>query len=427
MQKKYEVLRLIRQGSGCHIVADYVTGELLATYVQRGIRIQKKQLFSWMRQLAQQLEDVRCVSGIVSYRYLTPFCVVVRSDNTIVLLDLNAKTNETILQNIGTYKIKQLFFPEQEAYNDFYSFGRTIQFLLAKTRLVSTLSIREESRLRRMIGRCLSDNPQKQYLSFLDVIKDIPNVVEKKNNFMKRCLSWSGVMLGLIFVGIAVWGFLEKDSEDAKSPDVLLEEGKEKEEYSKEEIAGLLTQVVQEIDGEKELEYATEFLRVYAKMDTEYAVGEVIELAGLVLQGTQERGEILEPSTEQEIRELLARAYEKSGEKEYALEQYEVLSQWVQDEEIYRVMLRLCEECVLPEKALELCKEGIVFNPDSIALRVFYIRMICKDSAISKEMCEMMIGEMLQECLGLEESIEFKKLQMECGIQVEGGKVWVEK
>lgn len=54
MKHYYEVIRVIQQDSNCHIIMDYVEGEILGEYILRYPYIEKKQLFAWFFQLLKQ-------------------------------------------------------------------------------------------------------------------------------------------------------------------------------------------------------------------------------------------------------------------------------------------------------------------------------------------------------------------------------------
>lgn len=474
MQKEYEVIRLVKQNAGCHIVMDYVEGQILADYLREHPKLEKEELFSWMRQMIKQLGDLQSVKGVRSYRYVTPFCMVVKRNKELMLLDLNAKSNRHILNQIGREQIWNRFFPENEPYNDIYSFGKTIQFLLAKTIPIPALTRREENKFKMIISKCLTDNSKKQYQKFSEILSDFPQTATKEKS---RTIKIYPILVILIlailggaiiykmqkkipvkeqsiengladaeekisFLDIGLTYFLEledykkskemfeRETQDKKRADQYIEMAKYmlgESEKTEEELDVLLRSLEEEAGDEPEVKHVRSILKMCVRLDTPYARKRCIETAQQILGESAWKESDADRRIETEIREILAEAYEKEGENEKALQEYETLNQWIQNEEIYRSMLRAAGEVEEDEKILEICRQGMKEHPDSAEFRVRYIQIQCRSEETTKENCEETVKEMLSECPKLLQDSEFKKLQEECGIRIEGGNVWVEK
>ena len=200
MQKNYEVVRLIKENMNCHIIADNVKGETLGGYVMQNPHAKKDELLGWMTQLARELERFSLAKGLSGYQYLTPFCVVLKQDNTLALLNLKAKENQTRLDHLFASEEMKRFLPENNVYNDIYSFGKTIQFLLAKTELEPKLTRKEERRLQEIISTCLDIDSKYSYRNFEEIIVDISRVTRKSNLMKKIILGLFVLILGVVAI-----------------------------------------------------------------------------------------------------------------------------------------------------------------------------------------------------------------------------------
>lgn len=172
MNCDYEVIRLIQQNSGGHIIMDCVEGEILGEYLLRCPKVEKQVLFQWMSQLLEQLKCIERIQGIIDYRYLTPFYIVLKSDQTISLLNFKAKLNQKSVHRVSMYPLLRQFYPENGTYSDTYAFGKTLQFLLAKTEINPRLTRKEIYKLQTIISKCLSPISIKNQIRFADIFFD---------------------------------------------------------------------------------------------------------------------------------------------------------------------------------------------------------------------------------------------------------------
>lgn len=169
MNCDYEVIRLIQQKSGGHIIMDCVEGEILGEYLLRCPCVEKKVLFQWISQLLEQLKCIEKIQGSIDYRYLTPFYIVLKADQTISLLNFKAKLNQRCVHRISMYPILRQFYPQNGNYSDTYAFGKTLQFLLAKTEVNPCLTRKEIHRLQAIISKCLSVTSVNRRIQFADL------------------------------------------------------------------------------------------------------------------------------------------------------------------------------------------------------------------------------------------------------------------
>lgn len=468
LQKKYEVIRLIKQNVGCHMVMDYVEGQILAEYVRIHPDIEKEKLFLWIRQIVKQLEYIHEVKRVKEYRYVTPFCMVVKNDQTIAFLDLNAKSNESILDFLNKEMIRKSFFPSKELYDDFYSLGKTIQFLLAQTCLTPALTRKEEAKFKKIVSKCLSGNSKKGYQNFSDIVLQFPQTKNKKillfiriillilavtagrwsikmqirnsdNSFQEGTVT-NGEEIPFFEIGMAYFLKLEdyerskqmfKRVKDKNGISKYYEEmcsymlGESKK--TKSEMEELLKTLEKQTAEESNADYMRSILKVYMKINTDYADKMVMKLGEKLLMMEDWKREDIGHETEQELRKALASVYEKKGVYDKALEQYKCLSEWIKSEAFYLSMLRISEKCSLPDETAQICLRGIQEYPKSKELRVRYIQIQCTNPNISKEESVDLIKHMIQECPELLEDKGFQKLQIEYGIVIEGEDVWLKK
>ena len=453
MKHHYEVIRVIQQDSNCHIIMDYVEGEILGEYILRYPYIEKKQLFAWFFQLLKQLQELEKVNGISDYRFLTPFYIVLKEDQTIALLNLKAGANQKCVERMTTYSFINRFYPPSGGYNDIYSFGKTMQFLLAKTNLTPKLTWKEELGLQNIISKCLTEKSKKQYQSFYDIAMDFP--IHKKKQ--RKKLMKAGMIAVLFFVviwkcyhntedapiiqeeeknylelGIAYFLILE-DYEKSRE---LFEKVKHIEAasyYEKmcsymlgdnkdtvEEMEQILEKFSEFWSGNLGVEEKCCLVRVYSKMDSEYARKQLLELGRDIIE------ELEWDEMEEEAREIVAGVYSKEGNHKKALEHYEILLRQRHGAELYHTMSNLYVKCGDLERAMELCVEGMKYNQQSSELELLYIRLLCQEGNILKEEKQAKIKGIIESHPKLLDERRFQTLQKEYGIKVEGGEVWFE-
>lgn len=110
----------------------------------------KKQLFLWIRDLADQLEGIHKCRGNPCYQYVNPYSVIVTEDMTLHFLDMSVESNEKMLVQMNRRSVRENFLPPEVNYYqaasielDIYGLGRTIQYLLSVTDPIPELTRRE--------------------------------------------------------------------------------------------------------------------------------------------------------------------------------------------------------------------------------------------------------------------------------------------
>ena len=187
-----------------------------------------------------------------------------------------------------------------------------------------------------------------------------------------------------------------------------------------EELEQILEEFSELWNGNLGVEEKCCLVRVYSKMDSEYARKQLLELGGDIIE------EVEWDEMEEEAREIVAGVYSKEGNHKKALEHYEILLRQRHGAELYHTMSNLYVKCGDLERAMELCVEGMKYNQQSSELELLYIRLLCQEGNILKEEKQAKIKEIIESHPKLLDERRFQTLQKEYGIKVEGGEVWFE-
>ena len=86
-----------------------------------------------------------------TYCYSLPFCMIIKGNGELVLLDFNAKGNQYIANQITREDVQKCFFKRGDLYNVMFPIGKTLQYILAKTKVVPKLTGREEYKFKKVI------------------------------------------------------------------------------------------------------------------------------------------------------------------------------------------------------------------------------------------------------------------------------------
>ena len=369
---------------------------------------------------------------------------------------------------------------------DAYGLGKTIQYLLASAEVDPPLTRREERRLKRMISKCLKRKSKKPIQSISEIRKYIPEPMRQASRcktiiFRVLCIT----VLFLCGLGAAALLFWKPES-GAKEQNISVQKETQKplrEERIEEclELAAAYflemenyTKTVSVLEGvRRESEFAKAFQKVsealieenaarmkamlpvylkqmeecleleayterekllyrqciiqgYGILDSRDGAEEILRLGGLCMEA-----EGLTDFDRQKVQIRLARAYELIEENEQAagmyLELLETEEETDKRETYYKKAAMLYEASGRADLALDVCVRGIEDVRQSQDLKLLHLQLLCADPGTERALCVQTVREYLQEEPGLERTEEFKKLQTDYGIRVEGGEVWVEE
>lgn len=186
-EKKYDVLRFLEHNGTCRIVMDCVSGSLLIYRIRKREGLTKEIVLGWCNMIASELEKYdRCKSGRC-YRYLNPYSILVTEDNKILLLDLRAEDNRSVLKQMQSPAMREHFIKpvvlmkESNGLTyDLYGLGKTIQFVLANTEPYINLSRIETFLLSGIVEKCLGGNPKKRYDNLKQIRKELAKFRNRK-------------------------------------------------------------------------------------------------------------------------------------------------------------------------------------------------------------------------------------------------------
>lgn len=264
----YDVLKFIEHGGRCRPAMDYVQGELLIFRLKRCREMEKTLLFEWMRELLRQLEQFHKCFGNRGYRYMNPYSVLVTEEGKLLLLDLEAESNEFVLRNMQKRAMRDHFVKpivqireNTKLSLDLYGYAKTIQFILANVQVEPSLTSREENRLEKIIDNCLCKNSKKQYEDFKRIQRELPTARRQQWEIGKKIRKkWlilpalAALLLALLFLYYTKRA--ESDNQTQKTPEQVenFEEMLPGQQEADEELTSETKDEMQEFDHTEESE-----------------------------------------------------------------------------------------------------------------------------------------------------------------------------
>lgn len=206
MERMYEVLRFIEHGPLCRQCMDCVSGALLLDYLKVHSQMEKQTILTWFRQLSVCVDQYQRSGNGQNYRYLNPCSIVVSKEGELLLLDLESAGNEEAIKRMQKRGLRARFVKpvyemgvSRNSEADLFSYGKTLQFILACTEVSPPLSGREERRLSRVIDRCTGASG-KRYEDFTQVLKALPSVGTGRKNRSGR--QWKRFLCAAAATGV---------------------------------------------------------------------------------------------------------------------------------------------------------------------------------------------------------------------------------
>lgn len=322
----------------------------LGEYVLQHPNIEKQMLLKWMQQILVQLQAMEQIRKLPDT--ITPFHIMIRENMTVVLADLEE-------DKIPSYSVLERFVPGDGQKSSVYSFGKTIQFLLAKTSLTPRLTRREEFHFQKIISKCLTNKSKNQYQKFSEIELNIP----------RRKKYIIGVMLVLVLILAQTGKYYvkqdkvttEKEQEyfelgvsyflllaDYEKSEELFEKVKSKSvglyfgemssymagtsEHTDLEMELMLNEAAKLLEVQEGVKEKACLVRVYEKVDTPNARRTIEKLVTEALE------DVPWNETRKEMRKILANVYLREGEYEKALREYQTLLTESEYEEMCKII-----------------------------------------------------------------------------------------
>ena len=471
MQQKesYDVLRLIEHGQICYISSENVQGRTLARYLKYHPVMEKKKMFLLLKAIAEQLELIHRCRGNPCYQYVNPYSIILAEDGRVYFLDMKAETNRKQVVFMQRRDMREYFLPPEENYYqnaskelDIYGLGKTFQYILASSETEPHLNRWEEHRLQSIISKTMGTKGS-YYQSVSEIQKQIPKWKEKVNKESsgdKGKRRWK-IYIALFFAVVAAGYMLIQQRKNV--PDGIIKEQqkatsnantelrtdsreneKRDEEYLELALAYFLNVgnveksriCLNELTNKELAENLKMLIGAYEKQECPEDVRKYKKSLAYLEKVWKKRSKISEEKQKQEI-QCLIRGYgllddedsvEKKTEEEAAKIYTELLEMEQEDgnrEMLYKKIAQLYEAAGRCDMAMDICIQGIGELKESQELKLMHIRFMCADPSVSREECSMKIKEYVRDDGQLPDQEEFKKLQKEYAIKMEGEEVWV--
>ena len=223
------MIKFLDHDNTSRITMDVVKGELLVNKVKTTPDLTKDMVFSWFNNLLSQMIQYHKCNHNRIYRYLNPFSVVITEEEEVYLLDIDASSNHFVLKNLQTPSMREHFLKttiqpteENKIRYDIYCFGKTLQYVLASSESLISLSKREELKLFCLVEKCFEENVKKSYSNFLQVKKDLSftkakrgkSATDMKNKKLKLILVIAAVLIvGNLVLGVVLNGAPSKGND----------------------------------------------------------------------------------------------------------------------------------------------------------------------------------------------------------------------
>lgn len=401
---EYDVLKLVEHQDRCYISTDCIRGVTLAAYLKYHPSPPKEVLLGWLRQTVRELEKFHRCRGNPCYIYVNPYSIILDDGGGVHLLDTGSSRQEELIKRMERRSVRESFLlPDNQYYlraseaDDIYGIGRLFQYVFSAAEPVPAVSGREKRTFRKMIFKCLNQNPgqesetrfKKKYHCIHEISEQFPTQQDKSNKKRKILVSAAVTVCSCTALSVLVRAaFQEKeppeketgrqeeeqraDGDEVKAQVAELQENMgmlyftELEEYEKsrrifaelkeinpvygnyERLAGYLSGeedeeweeislVLQEIEAHmpdrQDYRYYLLLIRGYALAGEPEADAEVIRLGNSCMELESWEKECGEEQ-EKELRWELADAYENTGEFDKAAGQYEGLLETEQDEQM---------------------------------------------------------------------------------------------
>lgn len=383
--KEYAVVYFLEQGGQCYKIDDVTEGSNLLQFIKEE-RLEKKEFYVWFASLSEQLELYH-KNAKQGYGHVNPYAVIINKDGKAALLDVEAKENNELLKRMQKKNFRSLFvrkeysigqMPKPE--DDVYGFGKLLLFLLEKGKFEAEFTVFERIKLKKIIERCTNkeENTGK-------ILKRIKRELQKMGTGSRhrRILGVKIIVLGTaVTTGLGFFVALNQfstekakeedvtevvaETENSKATDIYLQfldyiqKGSGLEEESLREMWQDLKEEWIQLGVENQLWYKLPVLEACKIKNTEESWKIVREIGEDAEVKRIWNGIADAPENEMLICRYLSEAYEMLGEKEKALQVYEMRKQLEVEaerlEQIYLKILDLSETVKDVENEPEIMK-----------------------------------------------------------------------
>lgn len=190
----FETLKILEKGRSTYIGMDYVEGELLIYKVLSAQKISKKSFYEWFISLCITLHGYH-KSRCTTFNLISPYTLLVDNENRVHLLDLKAPSNENIREVIENSITRNNFTYlgvknyQNKYFADYYSFAKTIQFVLSQANIQPNLSKKEIKLINKMLVKCMNTSKKSIFISMKEIqehLESIGHVIIKTSRTRNR-------------------------------------------------------------------------------------------------------------------------------------------------------------------------------------------------------------------------------------------------
>lgn len=329
-KSEYAVLQYVEQGQYCQVIHTSVQGHSVMEYAKRNQKLKKEEIAKLIISLKLQLEKYYKCEEQEAYGFVNPYALIVVENSEVRLLDMEAEVNREWMFKMQKKKVRQLFVnPEyvlsqrKRREDDFYGFGKMVQFLFETCCEEKKRRLREQFILRKIYTICeRGKKGNREEWNILDkYLQKLKGKVEEKKEWRHGICLGIGMMMVCAAMGNT---FFHANRDRAQMRSRIQQLEAELGTFEKE--------------SEIELQYV-EFLELlqYPVLDEGKSARLESDLK-VLLTNNQKKMESLSGKL------MVAMAYEKMERYEAALVEYEELkSVFTESEEQKMIYLKLLE------------------------------------------------------------------------------------
>lgn len=341
----YDVLKLVMHNNRCYVSTDYVMGKPLIYWLKYHPDIPKELLYNWIREIVQSLDNFHQSQGTPSYQYVNPYSVIVSEEQKLFLLDVGSRKHEDMLHLMRRRYVREHFLaPDNQYYQkvstkeDIYGLGKTIQYIIASTEIVPSLSRWEERRFQKIISKCLNQTSKKSYQTIREISEHFPKRKENMKIFKKlnKVKPWiyAGSVCVLLMVNILLAQRLQRKSMTAGKvyamPRVLetqvTVDKAALEEADKELLVELFRVLEEKVEDKPDETIYTNLLEGYKLVHEGAILEDEIRLYAALIRGWCDSEELEQQECEALIQEMLDKTPElwENDTLKNTLEEYDI-------------------------------------------------------------------------------------------------------
>ena len=180
------ILSLECTNSGTYLLEEYIEGEDLLTYCQKGCT--PSDTLHFIHQLLMVLQELHTLTPPIIHRDIKPENIMITTDNRLFLIDFDAareydgdeRENDTILLGTKGYAAPEQYgFSQTDVRADIYSVGVVCNLLIENT----SFSTSQKHYLQKIMDKATMFDPNKRYQTATEMLSDLDKINYKRFRF----------------------------------------------------------------------------------------------------------------------------------------------------------------------------------------------------------------------------------------------------